>query len=177
MSENNIVIDSLKNSEVIIPKGEFRDQLIGFEEELLNIDGAFVGDSDTCPLKHSFSDNIYVREIFIPKNTLLTGKIHKHEHPNFLMSGEVLVITEDKGREVLKAPLSMISKAGTKRALFALTDLVWITVHHNPTNTTNLEELEQNIIAPTFEDFDNFIIENKGLLSRLKQKIIKKLLL
>lgn len=170
-------MESLNDSDIIIPKKDFRNQLVDFEDKLKDLDNCFVGDNDTCPLKHDFADNIYVREIFIPKNTLLTGKIHKHEHPNFLMSGEVLVITEEKGREILKAPLSMISKAGTKRALYALTDLVWITVHHNPSNTQNLEELEELVIAKNFEEYDNFISTKKSLISRLKDLIIKKLLL
>ena len=50
----------------------------------------------------------------------------------------------------------MISKAGTKRALYAETDLTWITVHANPTNTEDLKELEENIIAPTYLEYEKF---------------------
>ena len=85
---------------------------------------------------------------------LLTGKIHKHKHPNFLLKGEVLVLTETGGSEVLKAPLSMISEPGTKRALYAITDLVWTTIHHNPTNTEDLKELEKIVIAKDYEEYD-----------------------
>ncbi len=108
-----------------------------------------------CPLKHTFSDGIYVREIFIPAGMFIVGKIHKHDHPNFLLKGEVIVVTED-GTEELVGPLSIISKAGTKRALYAKTDLVWTTVHANPTNTEDLKELEKEIIAPTYLDYEKF---------------------
>ena len=136
------------------------------------IDNVFVGDTVNCPLKHSFSDNIYVREISIPKGTVLVGKIHKHEHPNFLMSGKVRVVTEDAS-EVLEGPLSMISSPGTKRALIALTDLVWITIHHNPTNTRDLKEIEKIVIADSYDDYNRFI-ENKNKISfKLKNKLIK----
>lgn len=157
-------------------KDNIRDGIIAFEEALKKVDGSFIGDSVNCPLKHSFSDGIYVREIFIPKGTLLTGKIHKHEHPNFLMSGEVLVVTESKGKEILKAPLSMISKSGTKRALYAITDLVWVTVHHNPTNTQDLGELEKIVIAKDYDEYTKHIESSNGLIYKLKNLLIKKLL-
>ena len=142
----------------------FRRSIKDFEKHLENADGAYVGDNVICPLKHSFSDGIYVREIFIPKGTVLTGKIHKHEHPNFLMSGKVDVITEGKGNQRLAGPCSMMSPPGTKRALRAVTDLTWITVHHNPTNTEDLEELEKEIIADSFEEYDLFIEQKQNLL-------------
>lgn len=152
-----------------------REMLENFEKHLKNVDKSFVGDTPICPLKHSFSPGIYVREITIPKDTILVGKIHKHEHPNFLLKGEVVVVTEDGGEEHLKAPRSMISAAGTKRAVYAKTDVVWTTVHLNPTDTQDLEELEKEVIAPSFEEYDKFVLSQKKPLSKLKKLLIKKL--
>ena len=117
-------------------KKDFRTQIIELENKIINLDHKDVikGDSKVCPLKHSFSDGIYVREITIPAGMVIIGKIHKHNHPNFLLKGEVVVITEEGGKEELKAPCSMISKPGTKRILYAKTELVWTTVHLNPKN-------------------------------------------
>jgi hypothetical protein len=129
---------------------EFRKKIFCLEETMAKIPGATFGDSPEMPLKHSFAEGVYVREIFIPKGHILTGKIHKHSHPNFLMSGEVIVVTEERGREHLKAPLSMISSPGTKRAIIALEDTVWITVH--VTNETDLEKIEDYVIAKTYDD-------------------------
>lgn len=137
-----------------------REEILNFEEQLKATEGVLLGDSDVCPLKHSFSDGIYVREIRIPAGMYIVGKIHKHDHPNFLMSGEVDVITE-AGSETIIGPCSMISSAGTKRALYAVTDLVWVTVHHNPTNTQDLAELEKIVIADSYEDYEKF--KNKKL--------------
>jgi len=132
-----------------------RNAILAIEEALMNVEEKSIG--DCFPLKHSFTDGIYVREIHIPKGMVLTGKIHKHEHPNFLMSGEVVVITETGGKEVLKGPMAMISAAGTKRALHTITDVVWITIHHNPTNTQDLAELEKIVIADSFEEYEKFL--------------------
>jgi len=155
-------------------KENFRSGITDFELLVKDIKGVVIGDSDICPLKHTFSDGIYVREIFIPKGMLIVGKIHKHDHPNFLMEGRVKVVTE-AGEEYVNAPCSMISPAGTKRALYAETDLVWITVHNNPTNTRDMSILEKEIIAEDFTVYDKYIESKKSITHKLKSFIIKKL--
>ena len=133
-----------------------REDILDFQDIISNMEGAFHGDTELCPLKHTFADGIYVREITIPKGTCGVGKIHKHDHPNFLLKGKVKVITEGKGFEVINAPCAMISDAGTKRIVETLTDTVWVTVHTNPTNTRDLVVLEKHIIAESFEVFEKF---------------------
>ena len=144
----------------IIPQNEIsRGDILDFERALAEIPGAIIGDSEICPLKHSFAPGIYVREIFIPKGTMIVGKIHKHAHPNFLLSGKVIILTEHGGREELTAPLSMISPSGTKRVVFAVEDCRWVTVHENKDNETNLEKLEDFVIAKSFEEYEAFRLE------------------
>lgn len=163
-----------KEIEALEKNQSIRESIIEFESQLAKQDGAFWGDNDKCPVKHSFSDGIYVREIFIPKGTYIVGKLHKHAHPNFLMSGTVDLITEFGGKERLIGPLSMISKAGTKRALFAVTDCVWITVHENKSNTQDLNELEKIVIADSYEDYDKFISEkSQNKLIGFIKKLLK----
>src|SRR5688572_8073115 len=145
--------------EITNKPGASRNDILDLEEHMRGIPGVLIGDNDSCPVKHSFSDGMYVREIFIPAGMFVVGKIHKHSHPNFLLSGSVRVVTEFS-TEDLVGPLSIISKAGTKRALYAITDLVWVTVHLNPTNTQDLSELEKEIIAPSYEAYEQFILEN-----------------
>ena len=36
------------------------------------------------PLKHAFTTGIYSREIFLPKDSIVVGKIHRHDHLNFI---------------------------------------------------------------------------------------------
>jgi len=153
-----------------------RELLESFEDVLKNTEGSFVGDSVVCPLNHSFSPGIYVREITIPKDTLLVGKIHKHKHPNFLLKGEVVMVTENGGEETLTAPCSMISEPGTKRALYAKSEVVWTTIHLNPTDTKDLEKLEKEIIAKDFEEFDKYILSQGNFKNRIKKLLIKNLI-
>lgn len=133
-----------------------RDKIMDFEKLISDQEGAYFGDTVNCPLIHLFSPGMYVRQITIPAGTALTGKIHKHSHPNFLMSGIVEVFTESGGIERLEGPLSMISPPGTKRALIAVTTVVWATVHENPNNTQDLAELEKIVIAGSFEEYERF---------------------
>jgi len=164
--------EALSLSNISISKDGIREEIMNFEKQILSVEGSQKGDSDLCPLKHSFSDGIYVREIFIPAGMFIVGKIHKHEHPNFLMSGEVDVVTEEGARRLI-GPCAMISPAGTKRALYAVTDLVWITVHHNPTNTQDLSKLEEIVIADNYLDYERFRNKQVPFYKRLLKLIGK----
>lgn len=132
---------------------ETRANILAFEQYLRSCEGAWEGDSDNCPLHHEFPPGLYVRTIRIPAGTALTGKLHRHEHPNILHSGVVEVVTEFGGVELLEGPLFMISKGLTKRALIAHTDLVWTTIHANPDNLTDLTELEKEIIEGDLTEY------------------------
>jgi hypothetical protein len=153
----------------------FRERINSIQEIIEQSKGSLIGDNDLCPLKHFFTEGIYTREIFIPAGTVVVGKIHKHSHPNFLVSGTVRLITEFDGFEEIVGPKFMISKAGTKRGLYAVTDLVWVTVHHNPSNTQDLGELEKHIIAKDFKEFDALQDKKRGKLVSILNKLIKSL--
>ena len=43
--------------------------------------------------------------------------------------GTVLVLTENEGVQRLTGPITMVSEAGTKRAVVAETNAVWTTIH------------------------------------------------
>lgn len=133
---------------------ETRERIFELEDALKSVPGAVFGDSQLCPLKHSFANGIYMREIFIPAGTVLTGKIHRHSHPNVLLEGEVVVVTESGGKEHLKAPMAMISLAKTKRAVATITDTRWITFH-NVGEERDLKKIEEMLIAPTYRELEN----------------------
>ena len=105
------------------------------------------------PLKHHFAEGQYGREILIAANNLVVGKIHKHSHLNIISQGECTVVTEF-GSYRIKAPYTFVSLPGTKRALFTHSETIWTTVH--VTDKTDLQEIEDEIIAPTFDDYDAF---------------------
>lgn len=100
------------------------------------------------PVTHYFADGLYGREILIPKGATVSGKIHKTRHINVISKGEISVLTE-KGIERLKAPFTFVAPPGTKRIGYAHEDTIWTTFHAS--EETDLEKLEAELIAPSFE--------------------------
>ena len=131
---------------------EGRDKILRFEQALSQMEGAVFGDNELMPLEHFFTDGIYTRQITIPAGTICTGKIHRYAHPNFLLKGRVTVYTEEGGTEHHVAPKMLMSAAGTKRAVLAHEDTVWVTIHR--TDQTDLDEIEKEVISPSYEEFD-----------------------
>lgn len=112
---------------------------------------------------HRFAKGLYAREIFIPKGTLLTGKIHKREHLNIVALGEISVLTE-AGPQRIKAPCTIVSLPGTKRVGYAHEDTVWITVH--ATEETSVERIDDELVVDTYEQYQTWALafEQKGML-------------
>jgi len=99
---------------------------------------------------HRFAPDVYIRELFIPKNTTLVGKIQKTEYLNVISSGLISVMTED-GLKKVGAPTVIRSFPGLKRAGYAHEDTVWITVHANPANERDIDKLEEMLFSETFD--------------------------
>lgn len=154
MNETNVVIPQ-RLPPHLDTKEKRRDFIFALEESLSRQPHAMVGDNPNTPVEHIFCEGMYVRDICIPAGILLTGKIHKHEHPNFLLSGSVAMITEDGGLVYMSAPQSIVSEAGCKRAIYTFTDTRWATVHLNPNGHTKpCEELEGEIIAKDYKELE-----------------------
>lgn len=110
-------------------------------------------DEIECPLIHRFEDGFYVREIFMPKGSLITSKIHKTRHPYFVTEGVVSVWVNDGKELLIEAPFNGITEDGTRRVLYCHTDVRWVTFHLCFENET-LEQIEKRII----ERHDNLLI-------------------
>ena len=130
---------------------DFREKITDLEKQVLDFEDVIVGKEmeKTNPVKHSFADGCYIREIFNPANELIITKIHKKEHPFFLMEGKMSILTED-GVKHIEAPYHGITKPGTKRAIYTHTDCVFVTVH--ATENTDIKKIEEEVIAKDFND-------------------------
>jgi len=145
---------------------EFRENITTLEEQIADIDGALIGEDlhRANPVKHTFADGCYIREIFNPAGLLLVTKIHKKKHPFFLMKGEMSILTEN-GVEHVKAPHHGITHPGTKRIIYTHEDCVFITVH--ATESTDIKKIEEAVIAKDFKDPD-ITLEDIRLLKNSK---------
>lgn len=101
-----------------------------------------------CPLNHHFAAGVYAREVTIPAGSVVIGKLHRREHINILLKGEITVVTEE-GQIRLKAPCTFVSPAFTKRAAFTHTEVVWTNLI--ATESTDPDEIERDVICPSYE--------------------------
>ena len=134
-----------------------RQKIESLEKQLLNNDHPSIvrGNTNSFPLKHSFSDGVYIREMFMKKDSIVIGKLHKYSHTWFLMQGEIMVAT-DQGTKVYIAPCYVNARAGSKRVINAVKDSIFINVHPNPLELRNIEELEDMLTCPSYNDFDKY---------------------
>jgi hypothetical protein len=135
-----------------------RQQIIDFEESLMSLkdnDAVYLGDNHKHPLTHIFTEGIYLRELRLEAGTTIVGKIHKEDHVVFLLHG-IVAVASDHGVKEYEAPCYIQSSAGIKRIAHAITDIIWVNIHANPTNTQDLKELENNIIAKTYLEYEKF---------------------
>jgi len=110
--------------------------------------------------KHSFADGVYIREMRMKKGQLGFSAIHKHSYGFFLLSG-VLASSKEDGVEEFIAPCYIISPQGAKRIVYAIEDCVITTVHANPTNTEDLDELAKINVVFNWDEYEEYLKENK----------------
>lgn len=111
-------------------------------------------------VEHKYAPGIYTRHLYIPKGTVLAGKIHKYEHFNIVLVGTIEVLTESGVRKLV-APAMFKSPAGIKRAGYTFEDTIWVTVHPNPTDEHDIDKLEKLLTVDTFEELKEHIIDGE----------------
>ena len=129
---------------------EFRKKITELEDAIVSVQGT-TGEvmRKANPVKHTFAGGCYIREIYNPAHELIVTKIHKKEHPFFLMKGEMSILTEE-GIQNIKAPYQGVTKPGTKRAIYTHEECVFITVH--ATENTTIEDVEEEVVCTKYED-------------------------
>lgn len=119
-------------------------QLKELENELLKMEQVEI------PTTHTFSGGVYLRQIFIPKGTIIIGKRHRHETCNILLSGSlILYMGEDVPTQRIDGPFLFTSAPNTKKMAYCVEDAVFVNIH--PTKETDLEKIEQEFIIPEEE--------------------------
>ena len=146
-----------------------REKILELENTLINIadginiegDGKhIVTDGKIAPIKHSFADGVYIRQMDMLKGSAVVGAIHKHLHIWFLLTGHVTIATEDVTEDYV-APCYVVSTPGVKRVILANEDSIFVNIHKNPSNTRDLDELEKEIVALNYEEYEEYINKNK----------------
>jgi hypothetical protein len=94
--------------------------------------------------RHYFHGGMYCREVFRHEGVLVVGAVHKQEHFYLIAAGTVLITDGDGPAQQFTGPHLFLSKPGTKRAVYALTDAVCMTFH--ATEATTVEQAEAELV-------------------------------
>jgi hypothetical protein len=94
-----------------------------------------------CPVSHAFLPGVYVRQIFMPADTVITSKVHMFLTPYLISQGIVSVWEIETGWRTHEAPFCGITQPATRRVLYTHTDTIWTTLHSNPKHETDPEKL------------------------------------
>lgn len=116
-----------------------------------------------CPIREFFADGLYIREMTIPAGTVATGALHKKGHANIITKGHFIVHTKDGAFEY-EAPQTIISTDNTKKAVYAITETVWSSIH--ATDKTDTAEIVKELTDSTLEQ----LIGGKENLQLQKEK-------
>ncbi len=92
------------------------------------------------PLRHFKDDCRYVREIFLPANSLIVTRVHNFGHTSVISQGKVTIMTE-YGIETLQAPVTWNEPAGIKRLIYVHADTIWNTFHVVPKEMNMTDDL------------------------------------
>ena len=141
-----------------------RKKILDFQSMLVNnadeVNIVTHQDSTHFPLKHTFADGIYVRQMSMKQGSVVVGAIHKHLHVWFLLTGRISVATEDSTEEYI-APYYVVATPGTKRVIYAHEPSIFVNIHKNPTNTEDIQQLEKDIVAKDINEYEEYINKNK----------------
>lgn len=129
---NSVAVTEANSPEIAAPADSVR-RLEAFMREMPQTE---------LETRHYFVGGMYGREMIMPAGTCLVGKLHKKDHFFLLTKGKVRVVNED-GAHDIEAPFVLCSKAGTKRAIFAIVDSVGMNVHRTDLTDVDLVEAEQ----------------------------------
>jgi len=116
-------------------------------------DGKSLVNNEEFPITNNFTDGLYMRHLTMKADTVVISAIHHTNHFWFLLSGKVIVESDNEVVEHV-APCWSYSIKGTKRLVRCVEDCVWINVIANPTDTRDMKQVENNFFSATLEEYN-----------------------
>lgn len=141
-----------------LPPG--REAVLRFEAAVANMPQV------ELPLRHFFVKGVYVKEITIPKDHVLTSYIHTQDCVSTMAKGKMLV-SDGMQTVVMTAPCTFVCLAGSKKAGISLEDTVWLDSYANPDDEQDLDVLLTRYTAKSHQEYltrVNLLLEKKPCL-------------
>lgn len=109
---------------------------------------------DNTQAKHYFGDKVYCRSLLIPKNTVVVGHIHKQNRICIIASGKCTFTDEYQTRTV-EAPWVGEFKSGSKTAVFAHEDTVWVACLG--TEIDDEDNIVDMLLWDSYEEYEEYL--------------------
>lgn len=93
-------------------------------------------------VEHEVCDGMYLRKLFIPKDSVLVGQVHLRHCHNIVAAGDISVLTEF-GCKRIGAGFTGMSQPGSQKLGLAHADTIFINVFR--TDKTELADIEAEI--------------------------------
>jgi len=151
-----IAIDA-ETGEIVVPDREpaaVRTWIMNLTHTML----AMPGEKREFHVEHTIKDGMYMRKLFIPKGSLIIGKVHKLDCLNIVAQGDISVLTET-GSARLRAGFTVASPAGIQKVGYAHEDTIFINVFR--TDETDVDRIEDVVAWESYEAAGYLTIEGE----------------
>jgi hypothetical protein len=151
-------LKKLEEVNLLIKDGKVNTDLIA--EKMMEFPQA------TVPVNHYFSPGVYVREVKMPKGSLIMGHHHLHTHLNSVITGSFLFCGDDGSTSRVDAPKVFVAPPGLK-ILYILEDCIFQNIYANPEDEQDIDKLEDKYCYKTdeFRAFENEQLATQLLIS------------
>lgn len=153
-----LVLIDAESGQIVVPDSEpaaVRAWIMRLTDTLL----AMPGVRQEFKVEHTFQDGMYLRKLFIPKGSLIVGKIHKLDCLNIVAQGDISVLTET-GSARVRAGYTVASPAGIQKVGYAHEDTIFINVFR--TDETDVESIEDAVAWSSYQAAGLITTDNQG---------------
>jgi hypothetical protein len=103
---------------------------------------------------HHHCEGVYAREYRLPAGHVVIGRVHKYACFNVMLEGSMTIAMSSCEPQHMEAPQFFVSQPGEQKALYAHTDVKFITFH--ATEETDPDKLLEYFSVPTIKEFEQF---------------------
>ena len=114
------------------------------------------GTRANIPIEHYHTSNLYGRRAKAPAGATIISKVHKVDHITVAICGTCIVVDESGVRTTVEAPQVFITPAGTQRAIHAITNIEWLTVH--ACEEQDVPTIESLLTCDTMQEYNNLFL-------------------
>jgi quercetin dioxygenase-like cupin family protein len=95
-------------------------------------------------ITHHFSEGLYAKQMFLPKDSLVCQHQHTYDHLSILAQGKVKVLFDEDKVEEYTAPACINIVKNLNHVIVALEDSTWFCIHQ--TEETDVNKVDQVLI-------------------------------